>query len=78
MICYIYKSIRKPDYYLYTGKKDDFNCVPEELLKLLGNLEYVFEVQVDENTGLASSDPEVVLDNINNNGYYLQIPPKIY
>jgi len=33
MQCYIYKSLKKDELYLYLNKKDDFSELPETLFK---------------------------------------------
>ena len=41
MQCFIYKSLKKEELYLYLQKKDDFSEVPEPLFNSLGRIEFV-------------------------------------
>jgi len=43
MKCYIYRSKKKPDNYVYLNKKDNFDVLPEELKKVTGEIELSFE-----------------------------------
>ena len=78
MQCYIYKSTKKQDFYLYVPEKGQFASVPPKLLERLGSLEFLFDLDLDKRQKLATVDPKSVIDNILDNGYYLQIPPKLF
>jgi len=39
MKCFVYKSIKKVDSYIYINQKDNFENVPEQLLVLFGKPE---------------------------------------
>ena len=78
--CAVFKSEKKSDYYLYLrrdeGQEDDFSCIPETLSKLLGNLEFVMELELSETRKLAQADVIEVIERIQEQGFYLQTPPK--
>lgn len=74
--CAIYKSRRQPDYYLFVEAVDDFTRVPERLLALLGRLEFVMELQLDEQRRLAQVSVLDVIRQLNREGYFLQMPPR--
>lgn len=76
MKCVIYKGSRKPDTYLYIGCKDDLSRVPEALLMMLGTLECVLEIELTPGRTLAQADPEQVRLLLQQQGYYLQMPPQ--
>ncbi len=78
MYCTIYKSAKKDDTYLYIEKEGDFSRVPDSLLQLLGDLERVMELELTPQRKLARADAEQVRVQLRTQGYYLQIPPKIY
>jgi len=78
MYCTIYKSAKKDDTYLYIEKEGDFSRVPDSLLQLLGELERVMELEFTPQRKLARADVEQVRVQLRTQGYYLQIPPKIY
>ena len=44
--CYIYKSPRKPETYLFVLKENDFSAVPEPLLEALGEIEKVIDIEL--------------------------------
>jgi uncharacterized protein YcgL (UPF0745 family) len=75
MQAFVYKSLRKPDTYLYLRTRDDFAVVPEPVLAPLGKLAFVLEFALDENRKLAQADPRVVRANLLGRGFHLQVPP---
>ena len=77
MECFIYKSLKKPDTYLYLGEKDNFSCLPEALHKALGVLEWVMDLELHPEKKLARNNARTIIQTIKSEGYYLQLPPKI-
>lgn len=75
MQCVIYKGAKKPDTYLYVALPDDFSCVPEQLLLIMGRLEYVMTLDLDAGKKLACADAGEVCDQLLAQGFYLQLPP---
>ena len=75
MQCFIYKGNRKQDTYLYIARDDDFTQVPQSLRDMLGELTSVMEITLDENKKLANADAKTVIKQLNEQGYYLQMPP---
>jgi uncharacterized protein YcgL (UPF0745 family) len=73
--CFIYKSLRKADAYLYVVEADDFAAVPAALRDMLGRLEFVMELQLTPERKLARADAAQVVDALSGQGYYLQLPP---
>ncbi len=82
MNCVIYKGHKKADCYLYlkqaaeAEEEEDFSCLPETLLALLGNLEFVMTLELSSTRKLAQADVDEVIAAIHENGYYLQSPPR--
>ena len=74
MHAYVYKSLRKPDTYLYLRDKDAFDQVPEAIRAPLGKLAFVLAVHLAEDRSLARVDIRVVRSNLNERGFYLQCP----
>lgn len=74
--CAIYKSDKKLDYYLYVEREDDFSRVPKNLLSLLGSLEFVMAFQLSATRKLAQADVDEVIKSLQQDGYYLQSPPR--
>ena len=75
MQCFIYKGNRKQDTYLYITRDGDFSDVPQSLQDLLGELESVMEITLDENRKLANADAKTVIKHLDEQGFYLQMPP---
>ncbi|HEX4854130.1 YcgL domain-containing protein [Arenimonas sp.] len=77
MQAYVYKSLRKPDTYVYLRKRDDFALVPEPVRAPLGELVFVLEVALTPERKLAQADPAVVRANLAAHGFHLQFPPTV-
>jgi len=74
MLCSIYKSSKKEGTYLYIPKKDDFSQVPDTLMQMFGKPSFVMVIKMDGRT-LAQVDIEKVKESLNNDGFFLQVPP---
>ena len=74
MLCSIYKSTIKEGSYLYVPKKDDFSEVPEALMKMFGKPVFVMLIKL-EGRNLAQVDVNKVQESINEQGFFLQLPP---
>lgn len=75
MQCYIYKSLKKDELYLYLQKKDDYSSVPESLLKSFGLMEFVMELELTPERKLARVDANKVLAGLQDKGFFIQMPP---
>jgi uncharacterized protein YcgL (UPF0745 family) len=76
MQCVVYKGHKKVDHYLYVEREDDFSRVPQALLELLGKLELVIGLELSSKRKLAQADVTEVMQQLSNQGYYFQMPPK--
>ena len=77
MICFIYKSLKKNELYVYLNKKDDFSSIPEQLFKSLGRLEFVMELELTPQRRLARENAVKVMAALENKGFHLQMPPTL-
>ena len=75
MNCFVYRSNTKPGMYLYLVEKDDFSDVPESLMKLLGAVVYSFEFDLSKDRKLVKAESLKVIRNMEEKGYFLQMPP---
>ncbi|MCG9746698.1 YcgL domain-containing protein [Shewanella sp. Isolate8] len=75
MICAVYKSRLKPDSYLFVEKRNDFERVPDPLMKMFGTPELVMLLPLNKREQLALADIEKVKVELAEKGYYLQLPP---
>ena len=75
MECWIYKSTRRDQTYLYLPAEDDLSRVPAALLEAMGRLELVMTLTLSPERTLARADPRDVMTQLVNRGFYLQMPP---
>jgi uncharacterized protein YcgL (UPF0745 family) len=75
MQCYIYKSLKKAELYLYIDNKDDFSKVPETLISGLGVPEFVMELELSPKKKLAREDVNKVMASLKDKGFFIQMPP---
>ena len=73
----IYRSPRQRDMYLYVDFGEDLERVPQALLKRFGVPVETMSLQLGAGRKLARADAEAVLKNIEQAGYYLQMPPSM-
>ena len=74
MLCSVYKSGKKEGMYLYISKKDDFSKVPEVLMQMFGKPSFVMVMKM-EGRKLAMVDIEKVKQSLQDDGFFLQLPP---
>lgn len=77
MICWIYRSNKQDEMYLYLSKKDQFDLLPAELLKRFGQPELVMELDLSKRENLARANIELVKKALSEQGFYLQVPPTV-
>ncbi|MCE9678597.1 YcgL domain-containing protein [Shewanella sp. AS1] len=75
MICAVYKSRLKADSYLFIEKRNDFERVPDALMKMFGTPELVMLLPLDKRQQLGIADINKVRSELADKGYYLQLPP---
>jgi len=75
MLCVIYKSTKKEQTYLFVKTRDDFSSVPGALMLTFGTPVLVTLTNLATKEKLAFADLEKVKTNLNEQGYYLQLPP---
>ncbi|QHM71217.1 YcgL domain-containing protein [Mixta intestinalis] len=75
MFCVIYRSPLRDQTYLYVEKKDDFSRVPEALLRGFGKPQLAMVLPLERTKKLANADLEKVKQSLQEQGYYLQLPP---
>jgi len=73
--CFVYRSNKKQGLYLYLKEKDNFDIVPESLVKLLGDMDFSFEFDLEKDRKLVRAEAKEVLRIMKENGYFLQMPP---
>jgi uncharacterized protein len=74
MLCAIYKSTKKEGAYLYVEKRDDFSKVPAALMSMFGKPVLSMMMNM-EGKKLVRVDIEKVKSSLENEGFFLQLPP---
>lgn len=74
-ICSVYHSSRKNGMYLYVLKADVLKRVPEQLMVAFGAPRHAFDLVLSPQRQLAREDILKVLENLDSQGYHLQMPP---
>ncbi len=77
LLCWIYRSTRKNEMYLYLREEGDFEHVPEALMRLFGTPALVMELRLHPQRALAREDIGQVMKNLCHQGFHLQMPPTI-
>lgn len=71
----IYRCSKKEGMYLYVDKAKGTEDLPAALLKQCGKLELAMTIMIEQGKKLARADSTKVLQAIEENGFYLQMPP---
>nr|WP_299596981.1 YcgL domain-containing protein [uncultured Microbulbifer sp.] len=81
LLCDIYRSPRENEMYLYVEKQQGAGGlsgrVPEKLLELFGKPVHVTTMLLTAERKLARADVEKVMHTVQDQGYYLQMPPVV-
>lgn len=76
MLCDVYRSLKKADTYLYLPHGDEFTEVPDVLRGQFGNAQKVLTINLADREQLARLSVEKLRAHLDNDGFYLQLPPK--
>lgn len=72
----IYRSSKKEGMYLYVTKDANLDELPELLQKEFAKRELAMSIELTPEKKLASADVRKVITCIQDQGYYLQMPPR--
>lgn len=75
--CWVYRSPRKQEMYLYLAAQDAFDAVPAALLERFGEPIPVIELELSAQRRLAREDVRQVMTNLQAQGFHLQMPPQL-
>ncbi len=73
----IYRSKKKEGMYLYVEKGKNLEDLPEALIKQFGNVELSMVLKLTAERKLAQVSAKKVLEALDNQGFYLQLPPAL-
>lgn len=74
MQCYIYRSSIKDGLYVYLAEEDGLGRLPEPVLKQMGVPEFAMSLEIDASRKLGQEDAATVLQNLECQGFHLQMP----
>ena len=75
--CWVYRSPRKDEMYLYIAEEGDFSKVPDGLMQRFGTPQKVMQLTLDSSRKLAREEVGIVMNNLLTQGFHLQMPPKM-
>ncbi|MFD1215538.1 YcgL domain-containing protein [Microbulbifer celer] len=73
----IYRSPKDEELYLYVDKQQGMEKVPEKLRALFGKPVHVTTMLLTAERKLARADVDRVMQALQEQGYYLQMPPVV-
>ena len=73
----VFKSAKRNDFYLFLQADREFESLPRELRLSFGTPIFVMDLMIDEQRSLARADTLKVLSALEENGFYLQLPPVV-
>ena len=76
MKCTVFRSSLKDFTYIFLLAGHDFDDLPDTLKEIFGQPEFVMHLELTPQRKLAYSDIKQVMQNLSEQGYHLQMPPK--
>ena len=76
MKCSVVRSSLKDFTYIYLLAGQDFDDLPDTLREVFGQPEFVMNLELTPERNLAYSDIKQVMQNLSEQGYHLQMPPR--
>ena len=76
-LCNVYRSDRKAETYLYLRKDLEFEDLPEGLQQSFGPPAFVMQLAITPQKKLSRVETARVLEQLEDPGWYLQLPPKL-
>ncbi len=74
-MCSVYKSSKRADTYLFVPFNTNLDELPETLMAMWGEPELVMHLDLAKKDKLALADINEVKAKLDEEGYYLQMPP---
>jgi hypothetical protein len=72
--CKIFRCSKHDEMYLYTHEDKSINDLPDELINLVKDLTHIMDLELTPERKLAREDIAVVINNLEEKGYHLQMP----
>ena len=75
LVCEVFRSSKKQEMYLYVEKSKGLEDVPQSLMAQFGEPAPVMVLVLTPEKRLARADVSTVIAKIQEQGFYLQMPP---
>ena len=73
MWCYIYRSTKKENCYLYMEQENDFFHIPEKIMAIFGTPVFVMKVLLDGKRRFVVGTAQEIEEKIKADGFFLQM-----
>jgi uncharacterized protein len=73
--CHVYRCSKQDGMYLYIHGDKTSDDLPEELINMVKELTHAMDLELTSDRKLAREDVMLVMKNLNEKGYHLQMPP---
>lgn len=73
--CKIYRCSNRDEMYLYIHEDKTKDDLPKDLLTLVKELTHVMDLELTPQRKLAREDVVTVMENLEEKGFHLQMPP---
>ena len=75
ILCDVYKTSSKDEMYLYVAQQDGLSKIPEQLAEIFTRPEKAMTLILSPEKSLGRANTQDVMSAINDQGFYLQMPP---
>lgn len=76
LLCSVFRSPKREGMYLYVRRDQDLRELPEALMKVFGTPAHSMDLLLSADKKLARVDAAKVMEQIREQGFYLQMPPQ--
>ncbi|MCO6554297.1 MAG: YcgL domain-containing protein [Gilliamella sp.] len=73
MWCYIYRSTKKENCYLYMEHENDFSTIPKKVMSIFGSPVFVMKVLLDGKRKFVVGTATEIEEKIKTDGFFLQM-----
>ena len=77
MRCTVWRSRKKSGAYVYLPETEKPEVLPADLVSLLGQCDEVMTLDLAERSQLATENIDTVCQNLQQQGYHVQLPPPV-